>query len=632
RSYFLSPVALIFLGVFLVATLFIFFTASKFFVRNLADVRPLFSWLPLLLIFLVAAVTMRQWSEEQKMGTLEVLLTLPLKTRDLVLGKFVAGLGLIGVALALTLPLPITVSLLGDLDWGPVIGGYVAALLVASTYLAIGLCVSARTDNQIVALLVTAIVGSLLYFIGSESIVGLFGHQTGEILRSIGTGSRFESIERGVLDLRDLAYYGSLTAFFLALNVHFLELKRLESQPKDGESRRRPMTLAVALAALNVVALNLWLAPVTKVRADLTADGEYSVSQVTEDILTELAEPLTITGYFSQKTHPLLSPLIPRIRDFLTEYEVRGGGNVRLNFVDPNADPQVEEEINDQYGIKSVPFRISGRNEESVVNSYFHVLIRYGDEYEVLSFDDLIEIHADDNEVVVRLRNMEYDVTRSIKKVTQGFQSIEAVMARAGQTAKLTAYVSGDLPKEFEEVPARLKKVAEALAEKTGGRLTFEQIDPAGDANVAREIQQKYGFRPMAVDLFGEKNFYLYVLLTMGEKAEPVFLQGELSDSDLRTDIEAAIQRMTPGFLKTIGLLTKQDSPPAQQNPYGPPPAPVRDFRGLEGLLSSEFQVRLVDGEDGAIPGDIDVLLVGKPGELTDKQKFAVDQYLMRGG
>ena len=103
RAHFLSPVALIFLGVFLLITLFTFFTQSRFFMRGIADVRPLFQWMPVLLIFLVAAVTMRQWSEEQKMGTLEILLTLPLKTSELVVGKFLAGLFLVIVALAFTL-------------------------------------------------------------------------------------------------------------------------------------------------------------------------------------------------------------------------------------------------------------------------------------------------------------------------------------------------------------------------------------------------------------------------------------------------------------------------------------------------------------------------------------------------
>ena len=208
-AYFLSPVALIFLAIFLGATVCIFFTFAKFFARNLADVRPLFSWLPILLIFLVSAITMRQWSEEQKLGTLEILLTLPMRTRDLVVGKFLAGMVLVALALVLTIPLPVTVAQLGQLDWGPVIGGYIAALLLASAYMAIGLCVSARTDNQIVSLMVTLTIGGALYLIGAPAFTDFFGTQVSEVLRSIGTGSRFESIERGVLDFRDFFTMGA---------------------------------------------------------------------------------------------------------------------------------------------------------------------------------------------------------------------------------------------------------------------------------------------------------------------------------------------------------------------------------------------------------------------------------------
>src|SRR6516225_4840415 len=127
-ALFSSPAAFIFIGVFLAALLFIFFWVDRFFARNIADVRPLFDWMPILLIFLVSAMTMRMWSEERRAGTLEFLMTTPVKPIDLVLGKFVACLVLVAIALALTLPLPLTVSLLGPLDWGPVIGGYVATL------------------------------------------------------------------------------------------------------------------------------------------------------------------------------------------------------------------------------------------------------------------------------------------------------------------------------------------------------------------------------------------------------------------------------------------------------------------------------------------------------------------------
>lgn len=118
NNYFSSPQALIFIGVFLAASLFIFFWVETFFARGVAEMRPLFRWMPALLIFLVAALTMRQWSEEQRSGAIEMLLTLPVPTWKLVLGKFLAVMGLVAVALALTLPLTLSVALLGNLDWG----------------------------------------------------------------------------------------------------------------------------------------------------------------------------------------------------------------------------------------------------------------------------------------------------------------------------------------------------------------------------------------------------------------------------------------------------------------------------------------------------------------------------------
>lgn len=635
RSSFLSPVAVIFLGVFLVVTFVYFFYYAKFFARNIADVRPLFQSLPFLLIFLVAAVTMRQWSEEQKMGTLEVLLTLPVRTRDLVLGKFAAGMTLVGMALLLTLPLPITASMLGQLDWGPVIGGYVAAALLASAYMAIGLCVSARTDNQIVALMVTSAICSLLYALGSDTMAGFFGNTGAEVLRSLGTGSRFASIERGVLDVRDLFYYGSLTAFFLLLNGYFLERRRLDVLAKPGQEKAGALIMIVGLAAANVVVGNLWLAPVTGLRADLTKGGEYSISPVTEDILENLAEPLTISGYFSEKTHPLLAPLVPRIRDFLKEYEIRGHGKVSVDFTDPSRDKDLEEELNQSYSIKTFPFRIMGSHEDTVVNSYFHVLIKYGDEYQVLSFDDLIEVNADDSNVDVRLRNIEYDVTRAIKKTTQGFQNLESVFARASTPSKLTAYISPDqLPKEFKDAPERIRKVAKEIQDKSGGKFTFVELDPSKDQALAQEIQQKYNFRPMATDPFAKDAFYLHILFQSGDTLERVFPQGDMSEADARTAIEGSIKRATPGFLKTVGLVTEE---PKQEQPnpmmgMQPPPRERPDFRALEEQFSQDLAVKRLDLKSGVVPLDIDVLVIAKPGKLDEKAQFAVDQYLMRGG
>ena len=184
--------------------------------------------MPILLIFLVSAVSMRAWSEESRSGTLELLLTLPLRSAELVLGKYFAGLSLVAVSLLLTTPIPLTISQLGPLDFGPVFGGYIASLLLASAYLSIGLFVSALTENQIVALMVSLLVCGALYFIGSETLLSFVGQDTGERLAMLGTGPRFESIERGVLDFRDLFYLLSLTIFFLYLNTIAIERKRIE--------------------------------------------------------------------------------------------------------------------------------------------------------------------------------------------------------------------------------------------------------------------------------------------------------------------------------------------------------------------------------------------------------------------
>jgi ABC-2 type transport system permease protein len=636
RTYFLSPVAVIFLGVFLLVTLFVFFTSSRFFARSIADVRPLFEWLPVLLIFLVAAITMRAWSEEEKIGTLEILLTMPLRTVDLVLGKFLAGLVLVVLALALTFPLAMMVSYLGEVDWGPVMGGYLGALLLAAAYLSIGLCVSARTDNQIVSLMVTGIVCGALFLVGSDTVVAFAGDRSGELLRLIGSGSRFTSIERGVVDLRDLVYYGALAAFFLALNVHFLDMKRLESNTASGRARARVRWATIGLLALNAVALNVWLAPVTSARLDLTAGGDYSVTRATEQVLRRLDEPLRISGYFSERTHPLLAPLVPQIRDLLAEYEIRGGGHVELDFTNPGEDERLEAELRQTYNIETMPFRFFGRHEESVVNAYFHILLRYGDKYEVLGFDELIEINADEHDIDVRLRNLEYDLTRSIKKLAEGFQSLDAVLAGMDGTAKLTAYITPDtLPEEFAEVPVRIREVCAELVERAGGKFVCEEIDPSGDAELQMELARTYAFEPMATSLFGGDRYYLYLLFQVGERLEAIHPQGDLTKATIERTIEASIKRATPGFLKTIAIMTENPKAPPP-NPQLPPqfqPAPPQpDYRQLQQLLSTDFHVERTQLDDGVVAGNVDVLIVARSGALTKKQKFAIDQYLMRGG
>jgi ABC-2 type transport system permease protein len=636
RAYFESSVALIFLAIFLIATLFSFFGTSGFFARNIADARPLFAWLPALLILLVAAISMRQWAEERKMGTLEVLLTLPVRTGDMVLGKFVAGTALLAIALALTLPIPILVATLGPLDWGPVIGGYLGALLLGASYLAIGLCVSARTDNQVVSLMLTGVICGALYLLGSDQVTALVDQGSAEALRALGTGSRFTSIERGVLDVRDLVYYAGLAGFFLALNVYSLESERIDRGAAGGRRRLHALLAVVALVGANVLLLNVWLAPVTALRVDLTEGGEYSVSDVTRETLASLDQPLRISGYFSERTHPLLAPLVPQIRDMLAEYEIAGDGRVLLEFADPGADEALEQEIGERFGVRSVPFQVADRHQRAVVNSFFHVLIRYGDQHETLSFEELIDVHFDGDDLDVRLKSLEYDLTRTIKRVSRDFQNIESLMARLPDGVRLTLYVTPEtLPDDFGEVPGRVREAAREIEAAAHQSLNLREVDPSGDPALAQRLAEELGVRPLAVDLFGQRTFYLDLILEAGDRVQRISPRSELEQAELRGAIEAAIRRATPGQLKTVGLYT-QTPPAPPRNPQLPPqlqpPPPQPDYRGLQQLFGEDHRVEKLDLVDGVVPDHIDVLIVGKPGSLSEEAQFAIDQYVMRGG
>jgi ABC-2 type transport system permease protein len=631
-SYFGSALAIIFLGTFLAAVLFIFFTVETFFVRGIADVRPLFRWMPILLIFLLAALTMRQWSEEQRSGTQELLLTLPVNLLYLVLGKFLAVMVMIGVALALTLPLPLTVGIIGNLDWGPVIGGYLAALLMAGAYAAIGLFVSSRTDNQIVSLISTVLLGGLFYLLGTRGITDFVGGSVSDILWAIGTGSRFESIQRGVIDLRDLVYYGSLTAFFLMLNTVSLDSVRW-SEKQD--TYRRKVTLTSLLIGTNLILLNVWLFPLQGLRVDLTSQKEYSLSQTTKDLFDNLQEPLLIRAYISEKTHPLLSPLVPSIRDMLREYEIAADGRLTAELMDPIADPEIEAEANQTYGIRPTPFQVSDRYEASVINSYFDILIRYGDQTVVLNFQDLIEVAAPPSgSIDVSLRNLEYDLTSSIKKVVFGFQSVDAILAALDEPVTLTFFVtSTTLPEALLAAGESITNVASEIEAGSNGKFIYDMVDlDAPDSPVTRQSMiDTFGLQPFPVSFFSVDSYYAHMILQNGDELSLLYPPADLSEGAIRTTIESALKRTSSGFLKVAGIWTPPPSAP-QNAQFGGTPTTLSDYNLIREQLRQEYTVRDVDLSTGQVPADIDLLLVVGPRDLSETELFAIDQYLMRGG
>ncbi len=218
KAYFVSPVAYIVISLFLLATGWFFFTT--FFIFNQADLRNFFAMLPQIFSFVVPAITMRLLAEELNIGSYETLLTLPVTTGQVILGKFLAATAFVAAMLAPTLAYPATISLIGHLDWGPVIGGYAGAMLLGSAFAAIGLFASSLTRSQIVAFIVGLAICFALSLVGR--ILLLLPEQIVGLLQYIGTDFHFQNIAKGVVDTRDLIYFASLV--FIGLYATHLSI------------------------------------------------------------------------------------------------------------------------------------------------------------------------------------------------------------------------------------------------------------------------------------------------------------------------------------------------------------------------------------------------------------------------
>jgi ABC-2 type transport system permease protein len=224
-SYFSTPLAYVFLVIFLFFSSFLTFQKGFFEMRQ-ASLRPFFENMPLLFILLVPAIAMRLWAEEQRSNSVEFLFSLPVTVEQAVLGKFFAAWAVIGLALVLTCPMVITVCYLGDPDWGPIVGGYVGSFLLAGAFLGIGSFFSSISRNQVIAFVLSVVACAAFLYAGSPSALNYLAGfvPTGAVnaAERLSFLSHFESMQRGVVALRDLAFFAALAAGWLWANVVIL--------------------------------------------------------------------------------------------------------------------------------------------------------------------------------------------------------------------------------------------------------------------------------------------------------------------------------------------------------------------------------------------------------------------------
>lgn len=368
-SYFNSPIAYIFIIVFVVLNAGIFM--SQFFLIGSADMRAFFNLMPLVLCVFIPAITMRLWAEEKRGNTFEMLLTFPMETYQLVLGKFAASFIFYLLTLAGTLLIPVMLVLAGSPDMGQIIGGYLGTILMGAFFLSVGIFVSGLCKDQIVSFITAMMVCFFFYLTGVDLIAGVIDGWipgAGTFLKdNFGMTRHFDGFPRGVVDNRDILYFVVMTAVFLALNMFSVE------------DRLRPKAKVVFSAAVAVsigisIVLNFLFSDLPLGRLDLTQGKLYTVTPATQKILGGLKAPVTVKLYISpaEKMPTALKSLERDIQDRLEELKVLSGGKLEykvfhMEAVASEAPAQGEESPESKLLAKGIrPFQVRSIEQDQM--------------------------------------------------------------------------------------------------------------------------------------------------------------------------------------------------------------------------------------------------------------------------
>ena len=369
-GYFQTPVAWVFLVIFLLLANALTFYVAGWYTRGQADLQPFFQLHPWLYLFLVPAVGMRLWAEERRGGSLELLLTLPMRPWHAVLGKFLAGWLFLVVALALTVPLWLTTRWLGDPDDGVILASYVGSALMAGAFLAVAGALSALTRNQVVAFVLTVATCFVLLMAGYPLVTDAFRAWAPaglvDVVLQLGAWGHFQAITRGVLDARDVLYFLALGGLGLGLTTVIVELR--EEAPDRGALARM-----AALAVLFVAVVALAGQGLRGVRLDLTSERLHTLTDGSRRLLGSLESPVTLTFYYSAergREYPQLRAYAQRVRELLEEMVEASGGRLVLEVVDPEPLGEDEDRAT-AAGLQGIPLpsgeaiflALAGRNE-----------------------------------------------------------------------------------------------------------------------------------------------------------------------------------------------------------------------------------------------------------------------------
>ncbi len=429
KALFDLPTGYVLLVVFLVINGFFFFRQA--YLTDTATLRPMLDLLPWVFLFFVPAVTMRALAEDIRGGQLEVVLAQPISELELLLGKFLGAVLFLWIALALTLAIPIGLSVGADLPWGTVIAQYIGAGLLATGLAGVGVWASSLTRSQITAFIVGAGVMFLLVLLGLDPLMVGLPAGLAAVGARIGVLSHFESLGRGVIDLRDVIYFLSLAGVFLALAYGALLGRKLA--PGSAGSRR--LRVGVGVLAASLIVVNL-LGSYIGGRLDLSPGKAYTLSPATRRLVRGIDDLVTVR-VFASKELPTEVALMKRdVDDILRDLRSAGAGKLRIIERDPSTDESARREA-ESMGIQAVQFNVIGQAELQVKQGYLGMAIQHGAETETIPF-------------VQRTDDLEYRLVSSIRTLTRAHKPGLALITSAQGPGASFQELQSQLAKSYE--------------------------------------------------------------------------------------------------------------------------------------------------------------------------------------
>ena len=428
KALFDHPTGYILLVVFVVVNDFLFFRQAELY--GVATLRPMLDLMPWLLMFVVPAVTMRALAEDARNGMLEVVLAQPLTEFQLLFGKYLGQVLFLLIALAITFGLPLGLTLGADLHWGVVVAQYIGSALLIAGLAGVGVWASSVTPNQITAFILGVAVMFVLVLVGLDPLLVGLGPRLGAIAQALGVLGHFQNIARGLIDLRDVAYFLSLAAVFLAFAYRSLLRRKLSHEGAAAKQLRLAVGLLIAAAVL--VSLVVQRATL---RLDLTPGNAYTLARATRELLRGLPDIVTLKFFASGELPPEVRFLRRDVDDLLRDYRSSGRGKVRVVVRDPASDTTALSDAR-QLGIPSVQFNVVGQSELSVKEGWLGIAVQYAGESKTIP-------------VVRQADDLEYRLTTEIRSLTHPARSILGVAEMPGGAPGMEPGAFGELREQL---------------------------------------------------------------------------------------------------------------------------------------------------------------------------------------